>query len=226
MAAERSPEIASLFVLSEEATGPARPLATLRMALAAVEEFTQARSPDDQLRRLQYSSQFPGYLPDEVLRSLPAEALQDEAPRIRGEMCYSLGRSGRTSLIPELRLLKDDSNPWVQKQAKESLGVFEKATPTASDFQQLQHQAKRLLKEVKAEGGLVQQGGCQSLNSTFQGGAWRHSGDRSIADSASHQLLQRCTCTSNNEFQVGPNCCWYRSCAFSGNRRFPARRKH
>jgi hypothetical protein len=145
----------ALSVLSLEATKPERALETLHIAFEAVKEFSRAKSPDNRLTHLQRVSQFSSYLPNEVLRALAAEALQDEDPRIRGEMCYALGMSGIPSFIPELQLLKKDPNAWVREQAEKAISSLEKATPTASDYERLLSQVEGLVKEVRMEGSSV-----------------------------------------------------------------------
>jgi hypothetical protein len=115
----------SLYSLRGDMTEPAR---SLLVAAIEMDEFLKAEHPDERLKRLQRISDSSRYLPDDALRSLAVETLQDEDPRIRGEMCYALGRSERPYFASLLQLLEDDSDPWVRKQARAALRMLEKAT--------------------------------------------------------------------------------------------------
>ncbi len=102
-----------------------RALVRQRMATLAATRFKRSGSVGERLRQLQYVSQSTRDLSDVMLLALAAENLQDEDPRIRGEMCYGLGMSERASFIPLLQPLVKDPNTWVREQAENAVRRLE-----------------------------------------------------------------------------------------------------
>ena len=92
-------------------------------------EFAYVTPPDERHRLLQHISQLVNYLPEGILRRLAAESMRDEDPRIRGEMCYALGRSGRPRFKSMLQPLLNDPHRWVRQQAAKALKMLDEAAP-------------------------------------------------------------------------------------------------
>jgi hypothetical protein len=105
------------------------PAGVLLNAAVALDQLLKADQPDERVRRLHEVAQTSFYLPDDTLRELSTQYLQDDDGRIRGEMCYALGRSARPQFAPLLELLLDDPSKWVREQAKDALRSLECVTP-------------------------------------------------------------------------------------------------
>ena len=94
-------------------------------------EFGRAGKTDQQGSRLLELSQFCDFLSDNELEWLIGVCLPQEDHRIRGQMCYLLGRTGRPRFIPKIQELLYDPDPWVCEQAAKAL---EKLERRASEF--------------------------------------------------------------------------------------------
>jgi hypothetical protein len=141
----------SPFILPEHSPHSEKALAQLRLALGAAEKFIQSElAAGERLRQLQYVSQSAFRLPGELLESLAEDTLQPgEDLRIRGEMCYALGRSGRPSFITQLQPLLRDPDRWVKKQATNAVRELEDVLPDRLEGEEID-ELRRLGEELKA----------------------------------------------------------------------------
>ncbi|MGC1377184.1 MAG: HEAT repeat domain-containing protein [Anaerolineales bacterium] len=146
---------ASPYILPSGSNKLSKASAQLQAAAEQLQNFQTSDSVDDKLQHLQTISQMIDVLPGDVLEQLSEIALQDNDPRIRGEICYILGASGRRSFTTQLRaLLENESSAWVQKQAKDALSRLEQVTPTATDYFQLEKKFDELAEQVERSGNV------------------------------------------------------------------------
>ena len=99
---------------------------TRRFLDDALEEFQTAASPDNRLRSLWKIGQLVESATDEEVYELASAAAVEEDHRLRGEICYTISRSQRprlrSQLIPILRGMILDKNPYVRRSAITALG--------------------------------------------------------------------------------------------------------
>ena len=74
---------------------------------------------------LMHISQYADWVPYQVLAEIASEALLDPDFRIRGEMCYALGRSGDLRFSDMLRRMQKDKIEWVRQEAIKGLKILE-----------------------------------------------------------------------------------------------------
>ena len=124
-------------------------------ALMEMAEFEEAVDPDERLARLQHMSQMIGRIDEKELESLAQRMFSDEDPRLRGEMCYGLGRLGAVSFKPVLQaIIGKDPNRWVQKEAINALKSLEEQEVPESQAepkQPLRDPIRRILDEFEQD---------------------------------------------------------------------------
>jgi hypothetical protein len=72
----------------------------VRWQAQAIEKFVYAEPTEERLEVLRNISQHAHDLPVELLWFVGIRGLQDQDHRIRGEVCYALGRSGMPFFVP------------------------------------------------------------------------------------------------------------------------------
>ncbi|HIE27706.1 TPA: HEAT repeat domain-containing protein [Candidatus Poribacteria bacterium] len=124
-------------------------------AKGLVAQFWTAVETNERFSRLQHISQMVKWVDDEVLEDLADEVLTDEEPQLRGEMCYTLGKSGKIRFKGFVQRLLEDTDQWVRKQAAEALEQLEQVvdekrhsdvSPPEASY--LHEQVDRLVEEV------------------------------------------------------------------------------
>jgi hypothetical protein len=92
----------------------------------ALKEFRVKSDPDDRLRSLWKIGQLVENTTDEELYELAAAAAVEEDHRLRGEICYTISRSHKPQLKPQLvqilRSMVQDRDPYVRRSAMTALG--------------------------------------------------------------------------------------------------------
>lgn len=97
-------------------------------AKGLVAQFWTANETEERLSLLQHISQMVKWVDDEILEDLADEVLINEAPQLRGEMCYALGRSRKARFKGLVQRLLKDPDQWVRKQAAEALEQLEQVS--------------------------------------------------------------------------------------------------
>lgn len=94
-------------------------------AHGAVALFWGAETDDKRLTHLQHISQMAKWINEEVLDNISKKILKSDDKRLRGEMCFALGRSSNVKFKPILNSMLEDPVPWVQNQAAKALKYLE-----------------------------------------------------------------------------------------------------
>lgn len=105
----------------------------VRWQAQAIEKFVYAEPTEERLEVLRNISQHAHDLPVELLWFVGIRGLQDQDHRIRGEVCYALGRSGMPFFVPLLEPLTSDANDWVCRQARKALRTLAPEPITGED---------------------------------------------------------------------------------------------
>jgi hypothetical protein len=101
----------------------------VELQVSTIEQLAHTEQPEKRLALLQYISQYAYDLPVELLWFIAAEHLGDRDFRIRGEICYALGRSERPLFVQLLEQLLGDPHHWVCEQAEKAIERLKQATP-------------------------------------------------------------------------------------------------
>lgn len=83
----------------------------------AIKKFHSSKNPDDRLSSLWKISQLVEDTTDEELYDLAQAVVLEDDARLRGEICYTISRSGRPKLIQFVAKMLQDNNQYVRQQA-------------------------------------------------------------------------------------------------------------
>lgn len=83
--------------------------------------FWQATNNDERHLILQHIAQKAKCISEKELDNLTRNMLLSGDNRLRGEMCYALGLSGKVKFESKLHSMLTDPNPWVRNQASDAL---------------------------------------------------------------------------------------------------------
>jgi len=93
----------------------------IRFLLRLLEKFWNASSTGDQFELLMCISQMADIMDDDSIEELAKQMLLHQDFRLRGEMCYLLGQTGRLKYLPMVKNLLNDPDSWVRGQASKAL---------------------------------------------------------------------------------------------------------
>jgi hypothetical protein len=93
----------------------------VRWLAQEIRKFAQVKQSEERHMALHNIAQQTKDLPVELLWFVSVRGLHDGDHRIRGEMCYALGLSGKPSFVPLLDPLTRDDHEWVCRQARKAL---------------------------------------------------------------------------------------------------------
>ncbi len=91
----------------------------------AIKKFHSSKNPDDRLRSLWKISQLVEDTTDEELYDLAQAIVLEDDARLRGEICYTISRSGRPKLIQFVTKMLQDNNQYVRQQAMNAISKMD-----------------------------------------------------------------------------------------------------
>lgn len=96
----------------------------------AIKKFHSSKNPDDRLRSLWKISQLVEDTTDEELYDLAQAIVLEDDARLRGEICYTISRSGRPKLIQFVTKMLQDKNQYVRQQAMNAINKMDNVKNT------------------------------------------------------------------------------------------------